>query len=98
MRPALRLLPEPAYFAGSARFPLWPIDFIRRIEPKKIVKTRQFWLARDAVVSTYNEPLITAEWAVEVSRLAREGGRSADRLRLKRERYAGGAAVSSPVG
>lgn len=49
-----------------------PIDFIP-IEPKKIVDSA-ILAGADAVVSTYNEPLITAEWAVEVFRLARKAG------------------------
>ena len=43
------------------------------MRPREIVQSA---LARraDAVVSTYNEPLITAEWAVEIFREARKAG------------------------
>ena len=48
------------------------IDYIP-IEPQRIVDAA-IMAGADAVVSTYNEPLITAEWAVEVFRLARQAG------------------------
>jgi len=45
----------------------------RRMSPETmILQARQF--GARAVVSTYNEPLITAEWAVEVFRQARAAG------------------------
>jgi len=47
-------------------------DFIP-IEPQAIID-KAIWTGADAVVSTYNEPLITAEWAVEVFRRARQAG------------------------
>jgi len=49
-----------------------PIDFTR-VQPQQIVKAALLHRA-DAVVSTYNEPLITAEWAVQVFREARRAG------------------------
>jgi pyruvate formate lyase activating enzyme len=48
------------------------IDFVP-IDPRQIVD-EAILAGADAVVSTYNEPLITAEWAVEVFRLARQRG------------------------
>jgi pyruvate formate lyase activating enzyme len=48
------------------------IDFIP-IEPKKIVDSA-ILAGADAVISTYNEPLITAEWAVDVFRRAHQAG------------------------
>ena len=48
------------------------VDFTR-IQPAQIVKAALFEGA-EAVVSTYNEPLITAEWAVEIFREARRAG------------------------
>lgn len=48
------------------------IDFTRA-QPEQIVDAALRHGA-DAVVSTYNEPLITAEWAVEVFRRARQAG------------------------
>jgi pyruvate formate lyase activating enzyme len=48
------------------------LDF-QPAEPRELVRlARQFGAA--AVVSTYNEPLITAEWAVAVFREAKAGG------------------------
>ncbi|MGA2882927.1 MAG: AmmeMemoRadiSam system radical SAM enzyme [Bryobacteraceae bacterium] len=49
-----------------------PIDFTR-IQPRQLVATALLHGA-EAVVSTYNEPLITAEWAVNVFREARQAG------------------------
>lgn len=54
----------------SIRDPRAAIDF-RSIEPGQIINMALAHGA-DSVVSTYNEPLITAEWAVEVFRLARK--------------------------
>ena len=48
------------------------------------------------VVSTYNEPLITSEWAVAVFKRRKAAG-LADRLRLQRQRHAGGARVPAAV-
>jgi len=48
------------------------LDF-RRIAPREIVAAARACGAR-SVVSTYNEPLITSEWAVEVFREARAAG------------------------
>jgi len=45
----------------------------RPVSPEQMVDSAVAHGAR-AVVSTYNEPLITAEWAVEVFRLARAAG------------------------
>ena len=45
----------------------------RDVEPEEIVHIAESQGA-PAMVSTYNEPLITSEWAVEVFRLARERG------------------------
>ena len=43
------------------------------VQPSEIVAAA-LSCGADAVVSTYNEPLITAEWAVEVFRQARQAG------------------------
>jgi pyruvate formate lyase activating enzyme len=43
------------------------------VEPDDLVRDAVRLGAR-AVVSTYNEPLITAEWAVEIFRIARQAG------------------------
>ncbi len=48
------------------------LDFTR-VTPEQIVETAVDCGA-EVVVSTYNEPLITAEWAVEVFRQARRAG------------------------
>ncbi len=48
------------------------------------------------LVSTYNEPLITAEWAVAIFKEARARG-SGHRVRLERQRHAAGARVPAPV-
>jgi pyruvate formate lyase activating enzyme len=45
----------------------------RPVEAEDIVAAAVFHKA-DAVISTYNEPLITAEWAVDVFRAARKAG------------------------
>lgn len=45
----------------------------RRISPEEIVRLAQRYGAR-IVTSTYNEPLITSEWAVDVFRQARAAG------------------------
>jgi pyruvate formate lyase activating enzyme len=45
----------------------------RRVAPEELVRNA-VELGADAVVSTYNEPLITAEWAVAVFREARKAG------------------------
>ncbi len=61
-------------------------------------------LVQDAVrqgakvlVSTYNEPLITAEWAVAVFKEAKRAG-SDHRICFKRKRHAPGAGIHSPLG
>ena len=49
------------------------------------------------LVSTYNEPLITSEWAVAVFKEAK--ARGADhRLRLQRQWHAAGARIPAPLG
>jgi len=45
----------------------------REIEPEEIVAIARRWSA-PVMVSTYNEPLVTSEWAVEVFRAARAAG------------------------
>ncbi len=47
--------------------------YFRPIQPEEIVETALLQGA-SSIVSTYNEPLITAEWAVAVFRLARSAG------------------------
>ena len=46
---------------------------VRRTTPEQLVRAA-LDAAADAVVSTYNEPLITAEWAVAIFRQARAAG------------------------
>jgi pyruvate formate lyase activating enzyme len=46
---------------------------VRQVEPEEIVEAA-LHLGADAVVSTYNEPLITAEWAVAVFKEAKAAG------------------------
>ncbi len=48
-------------------------NYIRRISPEQIVRYALESGAR-AVVSSYNEPLITSEWAVAIFRQAKEAG------------------------
>jgi pyruvate formate lyase activating enzyme len=48
------------------------LDFVP-VEPRTIVDAA-ITTGADVVVSTYNEPLITAEWAVEVFHLAHQAG------------------------
>jgi len=47
------------------------VSSIQTVTPEELVRTA-LDLGAEAVVSTYNEPLITAEWAVEIFRHARE--------------------------
>lgn len=49
------------------------VNFIRDISAQELVQLAVRTGAR-AVVSSYNEPLITSEWAVEIFRLARRHG------------------------
>ena len=49
------------------------------------------------LVSTYNEPLITAEWAVEVFKQARAAGLS-HRFCFERQRHSAGAGIHPAVG
>ena len=53
--------------------------------------------ARQVLVSTYNEPLITSEWAVAVFKEARAAGLD-NRLRFQRQRHAAGARLHPAVG
>ena len=48
-------------------------NLIRQVTPEEIVETA-LRIGADAVVSSYNEPLITSEWAVDVFQKARESG------------------------
>ncbi len=61
--------------------------------PDALVRGRPARKAHSIVVSTYNEPLITAEWAVAVFSEARDAG-PGDRLRLERQRHAARPRVS----
>jgi pyruvate formate lyase activating enzyme len=49
------------------------IDYIRRVGPGQIVEAAQRCGA-EVIVSSYNEPLITSEWAVEIFKLAKQAG------------------------
>ncbi len=48
-------------------------EYIRRISPQQVVDTA-LRNGCDLVVSSYNEPLITSEWAVAIFKQAREAG------------------------
>jgi len=48
-------------------------DYARRITPEQIVQAAQR-TGCDLIASSYNEPLITAEWAVDVFKQARQAG------------------------
>jgi pyruvate formate lyase activating enzyme len=48
-------------------------NFIRRISPQQIVETARRVGAK-VIASSYNEPLITSEWAVDVFKLALQAG------------------------
>ena len=47
---------------------------IREISARQIVDLALQYMEPGVLTSTYNEPLITSEWAVEVFRLAKEAG------------------------
>jgi len=47
------------------------VSSVQKVTPEELVQTA-LDLGAGAVVSTYNEPLITAEWAVEIFKHARE--------------------------
>ena len=88
------LLPELGDFAGAAR-PGGRIPAIAGLAGRS---------GQDAVrqgakvlVSTYNEPLITSEWAVEIFKEARAAGLM-HRFCFQRQRHAAGAGIHSPVG
>lgn len=49
------------------------IDYIRRISPEQVVQAAQR-IGAKIIASSYNEPLITSEWAVGIFRLAVEKG------------------------
>ncbi len=49
------------------------VDFIREMTPQKMVQLAQSTNA-SVVVSSYNEPLITSEWAVEIFKEAKANG------------------------
>ena len=49
------------------------------------------------MVSTYNEPLITSEWAVAIFKAAKAAGFD-DWIRVQRQRYAAGPRVSPAMG
>jgi pyruvate formate lyase activating enzyme len=48
-------------------------NLVRKISPEELVRTAKRYDA-EVVVSSYNEPLITTEWAVEVFKAARQAG------------------------
>ena len=87
--PELDHLPGAAGRRGRAPRP-------SRSAPEEVVRVAAERGAR-IVTSTYNEPLITSEWAVDVFRHARERGAGV-LLRLERERDRGGARVPAALG
>ncbi len=48
-------------------------EYIQKISPEQLVRYAQSSGA-SVIVSSYNEPLITSEWAVDVCRVARQAG------------------------
>jgi pyruvate formate lyase activating enzyme len=46
------------------------VNLVRRITPQEVVKTARRYHA-EVIVSSYNEPLITSEWAVEIFKEAK---------------------------
>ena len=51
----------------------YPPEYVRRIQPEEVVSYAKRSRA-EVVVSSYNEPLITSEWAVDIFRLAKGAG------------------------
>jgi pyruvate formate lyase activating enzyme len=49
------------------------VNYIRKISPKEMVQLAHRTHA-STVVSSYNEPLITSEWAVEIFKEAKTAG------------------------
>lgn len=47
--------------------------YVQAVQPEQVVRTAQHSGAQ-AIVSSYNEPLITTEWAVDIFKLAVEAG------------------------
>jgi pyruvate formate lyase activating enzyme len=54
----------------SANF---PPEYIKRIKPEEVVRLAKR-SGSQVIVSSYNEPLITSEWAVDIFKLAKEEG------------------------
>jgi pyruvate formate lyase activating enzyme len=50
------------------------LNLVRQITPQEVVKTARRYHA-EVIVSSYNEPLITSEWAVEIFKAARAVGK-----------------------
>ena len=71
MRPPLLVLPELGDLAGAARSASRGAP--RDVDSRRTVADASRLGAR-AVVSTYNEPLITSEWAVAIFKQARAAG------------------------
>ena len=88
LRPALLLLPELGDVTGAARS-AGGRAAARRVAAKRS-SHQAVRLGGRIVVSTYNEPLITSEWAVAIFQEARARG-SDDGLCLERQRDAAGA-------
>ena len=72
LRPALRLLPELVHLAVDPR-PRTP-SARRGTSSRRISPTSPSEPGAPTVVSTYNEPLITSEWAVAIFREAKRRG------------------------
>ena len=49
------------------------VNFVQRISPEQVVEVAQRYGA-EVIASSYNEPLITSEWAVSVFKLATQAG------------------------
>ena len=95
LRLPLRLLPELADLAGAAR-PGGDRAGPGAVDAGRDRRRRRSEHGARIVTSTYNEPLITSEWAVAVFR-AREGAGLRLLLRLERQRHPGGARLPAPL-
>ena len=94
LRFPLRLLPELVHFPGAARPGLgrcrWRI--VRRIIAGADRGISRAAPGAAVIASSYNEPLITSEWAVAIFRLA-TAGRAEMRLYLQRQCHTRGAGL-----
>ena len=95
LRSALRLLPELGDVAGAARSPGGRAA--ARRDRRQRSSRDAVALGARVVVSTYNEPLITSEWAVAIFKEARAAGLVTG-VRVERQRHARGCSITSGRG